>query len=274
MVCVCLDYIQQLEFLDFRDYLFPASGFQSWQFRMLENKLGLKREQRLNYGKRDYLSYLDDRIARKVEASEKEKSLRTLIQEWLERTPFLKIGDFEFWTHYQNAVQRMIENERHSIQTNTHISDSDKEEQIKELDNQWAHFQSLFDKEKHQELQEQGKRELSFEAMQAALLITTYQDEPMLQLPARLLNKLVDVDENLTTWRYRHALMVHRMIGIKIGTGGSSGFRYLQATVAKHRIFNDLFNLSTYLIPRVELPPLPKEISSRMDFKYSTEHPQ
>lgn len=259
----------QLEFLDFRDYLFPASGFQSWQFRMLENKFGLKREQRLNYGKRDYLSYLDERIGNMVKQSEEEPSLHELIQNWLERTPFLKSENFEFWTHYREAVETMLENERTSINTNSLIYESDKEEQLKELDNQREHFESLFDKSKHEELREQGKRSFSFEALQAALLLTTYQDEPMLQLPSDLLKKLLDVDELLTTWRYRHALMVHRMIGVKTGTGGSSGFRYLQATVGQHRIFTDLFNLSTFLIPRADLPQLPKEIADRMNFNHN-----
>jgi tryptophan 2,3-dioxygenase len=38
-----------------------------------------------------------------------------------------------------------------------------------------------------------------------------------------LLTLLMDIDEMLALWRYRHALMVQRMIGVKIGTGGSSG---------------------------------------------------
>ena len=60
--------------------------------------------------------------------------------------------------------------------------------------------------------------------------------------------------ELLTLWRYRHALMVQRMIGVKIGTGGSAGHDYLRDTAARHRIFSDLFRLSTYLIPRSRLP--------------------
>ena len=47
-----------------------------------------------------------------------------------------------------------------------------------------------------------------FVLLQAALLITLYGDEPMLSSPASLLGLLVDVDEALTLWRHRHALMV------------------------------------------------------------------
>ena len=101
--------------------------------------------------------------------------------------------------------------------------------------------------------------------MQAALLISLYQDEPVLNQASRLLRAIVDIDELMTArsnsppsplppisaapasvvlaltatplrrpdqiWRQRHSLMVHRMIGVKMGTGGSSGFHYLTQVV-------------------------------------------
>ena len=42
--------------------------------------------------------------------------------------------------------------------------------------------------------------------------------------------RLVDLDEGLQEWRYRHVKMVQRTIGVKIGTGGSSGAQYLVTT--------------------------------------------
>ena len=51
-----------------------------------------------------------------------------------------------------------------------------------------------------------------------------------------------------------------------MGTGGSSGFHYLNEAAAKHRVFRDLFNLSTYLIPRHELPPLPLNVRQKLAF--------
>ncbi|GIS73659.1 MAG: hypothetical protein CM1200mP10_32360 [Candidatus Neomarinimicrobiota bacterium] len=80
----------------------------------------------------------------------------------------------------------------------------------------------------HKKLVKEGKWRLSHKATQAALLILLYRDQPILYNPYQLLNKLVDVDELFTTWRYRHALMVSRMIGLKIGTGGSTGSKYLK----------------------------------------------
>jgi tryptophan 2,3-dioxygenase len=90
----------------------------------------------------------------------------------------------------------------------------------------------------------------------------------MLQLPYRYLTCLVEVDELFTTWRSRHAIMVHRMLGAKIGTGGSSGHDYLSRTTQQNRIFKDLFNLSTFLIPRSDLPQLPAKVIDSMRFRF------
>jgi tryptophan 2,3-dioxygenase len=81
--------------------------------------------------------------------------------------------------------------------------------------------------------------------------------------------RVMDVDELLARWRLRHALMVQRMVGMSAGTGGSSGYEYLMSTVTSHRIFSDLFALSTYIIPAASLPALPTDISNEMCYTYS-----
>jgi tryptophan 2,3-dioxygenase len=101
----------------------------------------------------------------------------------------------------------------------------------------------------------------------AAVFINLYRDEPILHLPFRLLMALVQLDELFTTWRYRHVMMVQRMIGSKIGTGGSSGSDYLKSTTENNRFFRDLFNLSTFLLPRSALPALPDSLRAALDFK-------
>jgi tryptophan 2,3-dioxygenase len=63
--------------------------------------------------------------------------------------------------------------------------------------------------------------------------------------------------------------MAQRMIGNKIGTGGSTGYNYLKATVDKYRVFGDLVNLSTFLIPRSRLPELPAHVKRNLGFQYS-----
>ena len=94
----------------------------------------------------------------------------------------------------------------------------------------------------------------------------------MVQLPFRLLATLMDVDEGLTNWRYRHALMVRRMIGSRMGTGGTSGYDYLDDSAKHARVFTDLFNLSTFLLPRADIPPLPADVERAMGFYVSSGH--
>jgi tryptophan 2,3-dioxygenase len=123
-------------------------------------------------------------------------------------------------------------------------------------------FVSIFDEEMHQDLVKQGKRRMSLKAWKAAIFINLYRDEPVMQMPFQILSLLADIDELLVTWRLGHALMVHRMLGLKVGTGGSSGYRYLQATATCHRCFPDLFNVSEFLIPRSSIPELPSEVKA------------
>ena len=59
---------------------------------------------------------------------------------------------------------------------------------------------------------------------------------------AELCERLVDLDEGMQEWRYRHVKMVERTIGVKRGTGGSSGAAYLASTVGKP-IFPDLWEI-------------------------------
>ena len=76
------------------------------------------------------------------------------------------------------------------------------------------------------------------------------------------------VDELFTNWRQNHALMVRRMIGVKIGTGGSSGHAYLQATADKHKIFSEFADLSTFFISRSSLPDLPENIKINLGYHF------
>ena len=62
------------------------------------------------------------------------------------------------------------------------------------------------------------------------LLVDVYADD---EGPAQVAELLVDLDEGLQEWRYRHVKMVERTIGDKAGTGGSSGAAYLRSTLFK-----------------------------------------
>ncbi|OYW19290.1 MAG: hypothetical protein B7Z54_04160 [Sphingobacteriales bacterium 12-47-4] len=60
--------------------------------------------------------------------------------------------------------------------------------------------------------------------------------------------------------------MVHRIIGTRIGTGGSTGKDYLRAAADKHYIFKDIARLTSFLIERKRLPELGVEMERRLGF--------
>jgi tryptophan 2,3-dioxygenase len=93
-----------------------------------------------------------------------------------------------------------------------------------------------------------------------------YRDEPLFRLPFALLNSLIEIDEQLGNFRYRHLQMVRRMIGTRIGTGGSSGEQYLQGAVNKNYVFKELAGIITFLIERRNLPQLPKRLHEALRF--------
>jgi tryptophan 2,3-dioxygenase len=264
-----LETMTPLDFLDFRDYLVPASGFQSWQFRLIETTLGLKHDKRVSFGNLSYLDRLQGADRDRLEAAETRPSLFDLVEKWLERTPFLSFGDFDFWQTYRNAVTHMLDGDHDLIASNPTLTPDQRAKQLDMLEKTRAEFAVLFDPEAHQKLQAEGAWRLSHKALQAALLIQLYRDQPILHMPYKLLSLLMDIDENFTTWRYRHALMVLRMIGSKIGTGGSSGHDYLRQTARTHKVFADLFAMSTFYIPRSDLPELPAEVQRSLAFHHT-----
>jgi tryptophan 2,3-dioxygenase len=75
------------------------------------------------------------------------------------------------------------------------------------------------------------------------VLISVYRHHPQL---AELCERLVDLDEGLMEWRYRHVKMVQRTIGTRGGTGGSAGAEYLMATL-NQPLFPDLWAIRTDL---------------------------
>lgn len=263
-----LETMTAMDFLEFRDDLFPSSGFQSAQFRLIENKLGLPTENRLRYGKKNYKNVLSKKDKEEVKNSETRPSLFTLIEKWLERTPFLLFEGFDFWKKYSDSVYSMLNKEENSIKNNPNHSSEDIVYHLNEHKKASSSFEALIDPVKHNNLIKDKKKRLSHKATQAALLIFLYRDEPILHSPFNLLSRLMTIDELFTNWRQRHALMVRRMIGVKIGTGGSSGHAYLQAASEKHKVFSDFADLSTFFIPRSSLPDLPKNIKERLGYNF------
>ena len=76
-----------------------------------------------------------------------------------------------------------------------------------------------------------------------AILVEIYRRDP---LTSALCERLVDLDEGVQEWRYRHVKMVQRTIGTRIGTGGSDGAAYLMTTLNRP-VFPDLWAIRSQL---------------------------
>uniref|UniRef100_A0A671S094 Tryptophan 2,3-dioxygenase n=2 Tax=Sinocyclocheilus anshuiensis TaxID=1608454 RepID=A0A671S094_9TELE len=250
-----LETMTALDFFDFREYLSPASGFQSLQFRLLEAKIGVADHLRVPYNRRHYRDNFHGQESETLLSSEQEPTLLQLVEKWLERTPGLENDGFNFWGKLQANIEEGLKMEKHKLEK---MEDSEvKEDLLAELNKQTEIFTALFDPKRHEHLLSKGELRLSYKALQGALMINFYREEPRFQVPFQLLTALMEIDTLMTKWRYNHVCMVHRMIGSKAGTGGSSGYHYLRSTVSdRYKVFVDLFNLTKFLVPRSWVPKL------------------
>lgn len=269
-----LETMTPLDFMDFRDYLSPASGFQSLQFRLMENKLGVKSENRVKYNQRYQDVFGDDANAvEKIIASETEPSLCDLVQRWLERTPGLEEDGFNFWKKFQDNVNELLDREENKAKVQP--TESVRNYQLMDIKKRREIYHTIFDAEAHEALVLRGERKFSYKAFQGAILITLYRDQPRFSQPHQVLTCLMDIDSFMTKWRYSHVMMVQRMIGSQqLGTGGSSGYQYLRSTLSdRYKVFLDLFNLSTFLIPRNYIPPLTDQMISQLNTHFRVPTP-
>ncbi|NXO60906.1 T23O dioxygenase, partial [Aramus guarauna] len=263
-----LETMTALDFFDFRYYLSPASGFQSLQFRLLENKIGVPQSLRVPYNRRHYRDNFKGQDYELLLKSEQEPTLLQLVEAWLERTPGLDAEGFDFWGQFEANVLKGLEEEFALVQAKP--ESEEKDDLLSEFQKQKDVLLSLFDEKRHEHLLSKGERRLSYKALKGALMIYFYREEPRFQVPFQLLTSLMDIDVLMTKWRYNHVCMVHRMIGSKAGTGGSSGYQYLRSTVSdRYKVFVDLFNLSTFLVPRHWIPKMNPTIHK---FLYTAEY--
>ena len=238
-----LETMTPLDFLDFRDFLRPASGFQSIQFKMLEALLGLPFQKR--FGQEYYLSQLNPSDVTRVKETEQAISLFELVKQWLERMPFLEKDTY--WSEHTDFFESYRSIYIHSLQEGEKQNSSS--------------FDLCFSPET-----QNTDRRLSTKANRAALFIMLFRDYPLLNAPFQFINTLLDIDELLAQWRYRHMNMVQRMIGRRIGTGGSTGADYLKAAADTHYVFKEFADLTSFLIQRSRLPQLPHRLAAELGF--------
>ncbi|WLD92567.1 tryptophan 2,3-dioxygenase [Alkalihalobacillus sp. AL-G] len=178
-----LSTLTPAEYLEFRDKLGQASGFQSYQYRMIEFALGYKTPHVLTIYKKDP----------ELHAHLKEA--------------------FEAPSIYDVAIQALSEA---GFDINPDLMNRD--------------FSETYEGD---------------ETVQAAW-VEVYRNVDQYWDLYQLAEKLVDIEDWLQQWRFRHMKTVERIIGHKMGTGGSSGVSYLKK-VLDHRFFPELWDIRTQL---------------------------
>jgi len=318
-----LETMSPLDFVEFRKYLTSASGFQSLQFRLLENKLGVQSDNRVKYNQQHYRQvFQDDEEIEAIMDSETSPSLFKLVEKWLERTPGVMSTDEDetknetplcneidglnlndelktttlsdsndvkkevensekcphknsgcknnvkinmqegehipkgFWPSYVRSVEKyLLDLEREA--SNPELSEDEQKQLQQEFQKTKLSFETILNDVEYNKYLKKQERRLSHNALKGALMIYFYRDMPRFSQPYQILTFLMDIDSLLQKWRYNHVMLVQRMLGSKQGTGGSSGYLYLRTTVSdRYKVFLDLFNLSTWLIPRAYIPKL------------------
>ena len=178
-----------------------------------------------------------------------------LLNTWLERMPF--INDNAYRANYHpisgNHQSPIFWNDYKYVYVNS-LAEAKKNE---------AFFKQIFNDDSAN-----SGRLLSAKACRSALFILLYRGYPMPELPFGLLGTLLEIDNQSGNWRYRHINMVQRMIGTRIGTGGSSGAGYLKAAMDKHYIFKEIAQLNSFIIDRRKLPVLPMELTMKLGYHF------
>jgi tryptophan 2,3-dioxygenase len=260
-----LDTMTPLDFLEFRNLLTPSSGFQSMQFRLIEARLGLqidKRHQK-DYYKRTNEGGFTKQDYGQITATEEQKNLLQLVNGWLERMPFFTA---EYWKQYQSSAPTSLSDHpfwndyRHIYQSGLTEREKNK---IHDFD--YVFFEKTPDGFTPEQL-EGLRSNFSPAALRAALFIMLYRDFPMFQTSYQILDSLIEIDHLMSNWRHKHLIMVRRMIGMRVGTGNTSGAGYLEGALSKHYVYRDLSGLSTYLIERKKLPKLPEDLTRNLGF--------
>ncbi|WP_133472609.1 tryptophan 2,3-dioxygenase family protein [Sediminibacterium goheungense] len=259
-----LDTMTPLDFLEFRNLLTPSSGFQSKQFRLLEARLGLEIDHRhhKDYYKRTNEGGFTREDYQHITAIEEGHNLLELVNRWLERIPFFRE---DFWTGYKATTAG-----KHHPFWNDYraVYEAGLTEREK---NKIHDFDLVFFEQRAAHYTDEQatamKTLFSPAALRSALFIMLYRDFPLFQTSYQVLDALIEIDHLMSSWRHKHLVMVRRMIGMRVGTGNTSGAGYLEGAMSKHFVYRDLSGLSTYLIERKKLPALPDALIRNLGFQ-------
>jgi tryptophan 2,3-dioxygenase len=234
--------------------------------RQIEALMGLPQEQRAAQGHTDPLQSMQAAVKQapaalplfeRVLKTRQETSLREALHTWLFRTPIQ--GSRPTDAHDAEVVEDFLQTylaallQHHSAQMAHLLTGKANTAAIQ------AQFTAMFDSAQAflnaADAPQAAERPYIRRIRAGILFIESYRDLPLLAWPRLLIDTVVEMEESFVLWRTRHARMVERVIGRRVGTGGSSGVDYLDET-ARYRIFPELWAVRTLLLPRDVLPPL------------------
>ncbi len=243
-------------FLAFRDGLGTASGFESFQMREFEFLLGLENEDRiggvdpLDSFRRMPDNDVNKAVIKRLEEAAGNPSLYDSVMGWIARTPIMgstpgNEGDAEVVSQYVSdhlSAHKALCKEAAERSSGWGTDDSSKaaERMMAAHDGAASFLMPGGDVDR---------------ARAGLLFIESYRELPLLTWPRKLIDALVELEESMVKWRHAHARMVERIMGRRIGTGGTSGVDYLDMT-SRYRIFKDLWGIRTVLVKPQRRPAL------------------
>lgn len=262
-----VEMLSPQDFLAFRDKLTPASGFQSFQVREVEMLMGLDEAQRIAYGNVRPIQHIrdlgrgtpaGDYARARIEAAQGEGTFLASLNEWLHRTPIQGSspsdpGDEAVVIRFIDAY--LEESSKLSADSFERLIDALGERARPELVERFATTRETAATFLHARDVDPADQARVRRIRAAVLFVESYRDLPLLAWPRLLLDVVVEMEQGLVSFRHAHARMVERVIGRRVGTGGSGGVEYLDRTSA-YRVFRDLWAIRTVLLPKDRLPPL------------------
>lgn len=264
-----METMRTQDYLLFRDKLNPASGFQSAQMREIEVLMGLPDEDRIPFGNEG--SYLDalkshdgtpsPAHARVVKRLADTPTLKAAVDAWLHRTPIHgsspdSPGDeavvATFTQRYLQGHERLCERAlEHAVRVQA-LTPADTERLRARYRGQ------LQGARRHLEAEDvPAERRAFVRRLRAAILfVDSNRTLPLLSWPGQIIDGLIETEQAMLAFRQRHARMVERVIGRRVGTGGSDGVAYLDQTALKYRVFTEIWAARTLLLPPDLCPPV------------------
>jgi tryptophan 2,3-dioxygenase len=285
-----MDTMDPSDFLEFRDILSPASGFQSVQMRQLEIILGLSDNQRINLGGCSFREAFTTGSVDKTEAFDDEAALGSLkegLYLYLNKCEIPKLDAFwdDYFQRKSTELESRIKELDEQAAAMSRIADAAlpddptarrmMEAMVKkesaglaksqeQCRSQLAWLKAFFhgdpedntdETSRQTELYERLSRTQIERARKTTLFLFTHNRTDPYAAWTELLDGIINLEQAMLHWRSRHPRVVERQIGRRPGTGGSSGVAYLDATT-RYRVFTDLWSIRAMVLARSKLSPL------------------